>query len=385
MTSRLSELVTESERARLDLQMLFGVHVYARAKVVPDLALSRGEDAYRAARLQGDRSDRVPRRRRRGDDPARARRRRGGRAVARPGGRRGLHGPVAEAAPSSSRRGAGWSGPVRATRTACAATSRRPSRWRPKAGRRPRGARPWPGWPSRRRGSSPREPDAAARPDPALVELVERSAAQVKEAAAAPARARAVGRAGRRRAGDGRARARRYRGRRHRRRRGARRPSRPAHHEDTSLEILIPAARAVLAGGPPEVQDFVRAYLRTTLSRIAQGTADESIRVRWLTGPLGRELVELAGPLDAPGRDAAGDSARGPAGRAGIDLDDTRAPPAAAPDRGSDERRDRRRARPRRGRRRPAPGAPVRRSSARRAAPRRPRWRSAGSRPWGPR
>ena len=36
--------------------MLFGVHVYSRAKVVPDLALSRGEDAYRAARLQGDRT-----------------------------------------------------------------------------------------------------------------------------------------------------------------------------------------------------------------------------------------------------------------------------------------------------------------------------------------
>ena len=56
VTSRLSELITESERARLDLQMLFGVHVFSRAKVVPDLAISRGEDAHRAARLQGDRS-----------------------------------------------------------------------------------------------------------------------------------------------------------------------------------------------------------------------------------------------------------------------------------------------------------------------------------------
>ena len=42
--SRFAELVTESERARQDLQMLFGVHVYARAKGVPDLALSRGEE-----------------------------------------------------------------------------------------------------------------------------------------------------------------------------------------------------------------------------------------------------------------------------------------------------------------------------------------------------
>ena len=36
--------------------MLFGVHVFARAKVVPDLALSRGEEAHRHARLLGDRS-----------------------------------------------------------------------------------------------------------------------------------------------------------------------------------------------------------------------------------------------------------------------------------------------------------------------------------------
>src|SRR3954447_15514212 len=56
VTSRLSEVATESERARLDLQMLFGVHVFARAKVVPDIALTRGEDAYRAARLEGDRT-----------------------------------------------------------------------------------------------------------------------------------------------------------------------------------------------------------------------------------------------------------------------------------------------------------------------------------------
>jgi DNA-binding NarL/FixJ family response regulator len=32
-----------------------------------------------------------------------------------------------------------------------------------------------------------------------------------------------------------------------------------------------------------------------TLSRIAQGTLDEDMRVRWLRGPVGRQLVELAG------------------------------------------------------------------------------------------
>ena len=58
------------------------------------------------------------------------------------------------------------------------------------------------------------------------------------------------------------------------------------------------------------------------LSRIAQGTADESIRVRWLTGPVGRELVELAGPLEAPaGAGTAGEP--GAAGEpSGPDLDE---------------------------------------------------------------
>jgi DNA-binding NarL/FixJ family response regulator len=76
-------------------------------------------------------------------------------------------------------------------------------------------------------------------------------------------------------------------------------------HEDASLEIVIPAARALFAGGPADAQGFVRGFLQSTLSRIAQGTADEAVRVRWLTGPIGRGLVELAGPIDTPDPDGA--------------------------------------------------------------------------------
>jgi DNA-binding CsgD family transcriptional regulator len=56
------------------------------------------------------------------------------------------------------------------------------------------------------------------------------------------------------------------------------------------------------------------------LSRIAQGTADEAIRVRWLTGPVGRELVDLAGPMDTPA--LASTESNAMASAAGPSLDD---------------------------------------------------------------
>jgi DNA-binding CsgD family transcriptional regulator len=63
-------------------------------------------------------------------------------------------------------------------------------------------------------------------------------------------------------------------------------------------------------------------WLRLTLSRIAQATLDDSVRVRWLRGPLGKELVELAGGLDVDGvrTDASAAVADGTGGV--TDLDD---------------------------------------------------------------
>jgi DNA-binding CsgD family transcriptional regulator len=68
--------------------------------------------------------------------------------------------------------------------------------------------------------------------------------------------------------------------------------------EDVHLEPLLSAARGILAGAPPEMSAPVTDWLRLTLSRIAQATLDDAVRVRWLRGPLGRELVELAGELE---------------------------------------------------------------------------------------
>src|SRR4029453_3892694 len=56
LATRLKSFTKESERDRAEAQMLFGAHVYARAKVFPDVALTKGNESYTAARGVGDRA-----------------------------------------------------------------------------------------------------------------------------------------------------------------------------------------------------------------------------------------------------------------------------------------------------------------------------------------
>ena len=211
MTSRLSEVVTESERDRLDLQMLFGVHVYSRAKVVPGPGAVPRRGCASRGEAPGRPGDRVPGRRRRGADACSSLATSPGRSdgSARPRPRRRSR-PDADAGPSSSRRGAAWPEPAAGDAEGMREhlETRRGDRDRGRAGV---GALRGPGPPRRSRGRAvPSRP--ASPPDPALAELVERSADAGEGAAAAPARARPVGRPGRRGAGGGRTRARRHRG-----------------------------------------------------------------------------------------------------------------------------------------------------------------------------
>jgi DNA-binding CsgD family transcriptional regulator len=56
LSGRLTTLATEGERIAAELQLLYGIHVRAREFGDPQLAISRGEEAHRLARVHGDRS-----------------------------------------------------------------------------------------------------------------------------------------------------------------------------------------------------------------------------------------------------------------------------------------------------------------------------------------
>ena len=86
LTSRMKAFTNESERAAFEAQMLYGSHVFARAKVIPDMAIAKGREAHRYAKEIGDPNLEFlaaggtamvaprPRRRRRGEGVDRSRR-----------------------------------------------------------------------------------------------------------------------------------------------------------------------------------------------------------------------------------------------------------------------------------------------------------------------
>jgi DNA-binding NarL/FixJ family response regulator len=329
VTNRMSELVTESERARLDLQMLFGVHVYSRAKVVPDLAVSRGEDAYRAARLLGDRtieflaSGGVAMTLLELGDVEGAEHWIGLAAVAASLSQSRPRARQLETWRGMARAGAGDVDGMRRHLERAVAMATEEGRASARCEALARLALEAARLVAAGAPAGDSAPAVDGAPARSLVEIVEQAVVQVHElqpqlpghapwGAQADAASATVALA----RGDVEAAV--LAG-------GAAMTALQAGlHEDANLEVLIPAARALFAGAPPEVVGFVRGHLQSTLSRIAQGTADEAIRVRWLTGPVGRELVALAGPLDELGAEATGTAPAGSAEEAvGAGLDET--------------------------------------------------------------
>jgi DNA-binding NarL/FixJ family response regulator len=70
-----------------------------------------------------------------------------------------------------------------------------------------------------------------------------------------------------------------------------------ALHEDVHVEVMIPVAEVLMAAGSEAEQQLIQFFLQMMLALTAQRTLDEEVRVRWFRGPVGRRLVELAGPL----------------------------------------------------------------------------------------
>ncbi len=289
LSTRMRSLAKESERAAADAQMAYGVHVFARAKVIPDLAISRGQEAYWAAKTLGDRALEFLAA--------------GGTAMAFLDlGEVGeaerwldLAAQAAAAAPTPlrARRVELWRALARAAagdvpgmrehfdRALRAATEQGRSAARCEILARL-------ALESARLG--------AERGDEELLVLAERSAGEAKEltplfvahqpwgaqadaALAEVALARgdlpAAAAAGRAVMGA----------------------LQEAMREDVYPELLLPTARAVLAAGEEGEQQMARMFLQLLLAMTAQRTVDEDVRVRWFRGPIGREWSRLAGPV----------------------------------------------------------------------------------------
>ena len=78
-----------------------------------------------------------------------------------------------------------------------------------------------------------------------------------------------------------------------------------AMRDDPHLEILLPAARVILASGDDQEKQDTMVELSMIQGLGAQRIMDERTRVVWFQTRVGRELAELAGPLHLQKRDAA--------------------------------------------------------------------------------
>jgi DNA-binding NarL/FixJ family response regulator len=288
--SRLEGMTKESERSVAEAQMLFGVHVFSRAKVIPDLALFRGQEAHRQARLIGDRSleflaaggtalahldlgqvdeaeewlDRAAATAAESPTPFRARQLETWRGLwrAAAGDAEGMRSHLERAVQLAAEQGR-----PAARCEVLALLALEAARL---------GA-------ERKNDDLLTAAEAAATEVKSLMDLLSGHppwGAQADAALSRVALARgsidlAVNAA-----------------------RSAYTALEEALREDAHIEVLLPAAEAMIAAGSEEEARTTRTFLQITLAMAAQRTVDEGIRVAWLRGPVGSELVRLAGPLE---------------------------------------------------------------------------------------
>lgn len=302
--SNIKTFTKGSERAVSEWQMVYGTHVFARAKVIPDLAVSRGEEAYRQARVLGDR----------GFEFLSA----GGTAMAMldlddvEGARTWLTRAEAAAAEAPTsfriRQLELW----RALRQAAAGEAEDMRRHFERAIEL-----------AAEQGQTAARCEALgrlaletarlgeARGDEELLGAAETAALEVRSLASQlpghpPWSAQADAAMAMVELARGRTAQAVEAGR------SASESLEAAMHEDVSLEIVLPAARAIVEGGTDEEREGVVDYLRLTLVLIAQRTVDPDVRARWFRGSTGAELARLAGPIAADGKAGNGSAALDP-------------------------------------------------------------------------
>jgi len=293
LSAQLTSLTRESERATLEAQMLFASQVFSRAKVVPDLALSRGEEAHRHARLLGDRLL----------------------EFAAANGLALTHlelGEIDEAArwlDRAAEAAAADPSPLRArqlesTRGMISAAAGDAEGLQEHLGRAVRlateQARPAARCEALARLALEAAALGAERTDEGLLTLAEQSARDANEligvlqghppwgAQADAALARVALVRGEREAAAEAA-------------RSTLAALSSAHREDVFLEIVLPAAGVLLVAGTDEEREMIQSRLTLYAALIAQRIMDEGVRVRWFRGPLGRELSRLAGTSNGGG------------------------------------------------------------------------------------
>jgi DNA-binding CsgD family transcriptional regulator/tetratricopeptide (TPR) repeat protein len=289
LTSKAKAFTNESERAAFEAQMLYGVHVFARAKVIPDLALSRGEQAHAHAREMGDRSLEFLA----AGGTAMAHLDMGEVEQAEPWLDRAAAIASEHPTPLRARRLETWRGLARSAAGDAAGMRRHLERAVQLASES--------GLPAVKCEATARLALEASRlgvelEDADLLEVAERSAVEAAGLAAGlpghppwgaqadAALAQVELSRGRTEEAADHARA-------------AMASLQSGMHEDRYLDVVVPVGKALMDSGAPE-WEATRSQLRLTLAMIAQRTMDEDVRVRWFRGPTGREMTRLAGPID---------------------------------------------------------------------------------------
>ncbi len=288
LTSKAKAFTNESERALFEAQMLYGVHVFARAKVIPDLALSRGEQAYAHAKEMGDRALEFLA----AGGTAMAHVDLGEVERAKPWIEKAAAVASAHPTPLRARRLETWRGMV----DALAGNSRGMRQHLERAVQlAAETEHPAAKCETLARLALQASRLGAERVDDELLDLAQRSAREAKEIATGlpghpPWGAQSDAALARVALARGRAdEAAEYA-------RSALMDLESAMHEDHELDVAVAVANALLAVDAPE-WEMVRPSLQLTLAMIAQRTVDEDVRVRWFRSPIGRELTRLVGPI----------------------------------------------------------------------------------------